>query len=97
MERVKATYWIETSHHVDQAAEALAGEQSSGTFLAVPGETIELKAKFNQTIFMLVLSLCRIGSECVCFGCWRTTRANEFCTRCSLVSTHGAPYKLELQ
>ncbi len=50
MERVKATYWIETAQHVDKAAEALAGEQSSGTFLAVPGETIELKAKHGAKV-----------------------------------------------
>ncbi len=50
MERVKTIYWIETAHHVDKAAEALAGEQSSGTFLAVPGETVELKGKHGARV-----------------------------------------------
>lgn len=50
MERVKATYWIETSHQIDKAAEVLAGEQSSGTFLAVPGETVELKEKHRARV-----------------------------------------------
>ena len=38
-ERVVATYLIETALPLAAAAEALAGEQSSGTFVAVPGET----------------------------------------------------------
>ncbi len=50
MERISATYWIETPHPVEQAVEVLAGEQSSGTFLAVPGETIELKEKHGANV-----------------------------------------------
>jgi ribulose-bisphosphate carboxylase large chain len=42
-ERFVATYLIETSHSPDQAAEVMAGEQSSGTFVRVPGETEELR------------------------------------------------------
>jgi ribulose-bisphosphate carboxylase large chain len=42
MERIKATYYIETSFAPEKAAAVLAGEQSSGTFVAVPGETEEL-------------------------------------------------------
>ena len=38
MERVYATYLLETPLAVEQAAATLAGEQSSGTFVAVPGE-----------------------------------------------------------
>lgn len=45
-ERVIATYRIETPLPIEQAAAVLAGEQSSGTFVAVPGETTELKARF---------------------------------------------------
>jgi len=48
--RVKARYIIETAHSVEEAAASLAGEQSSGTFLAVPGETIELKQKHGARI-----------------------------------------------
>ena len=50
MERIAATYLIETPQPVEQAAAALAGEQSSGTFVAVPGETDELKQRFTARI-----------------------------------------------
>ena len=40
-----ARYWIETQHPLESAAALLAGEQSSGTFVEVPGETAELKAR----------------------------------------------------
>jgi ribulose-bisphosphate carboxylase large chain len=50
MERVFATYLIETPLAVEKAAAALAGEQSSGTFVAVPGETAELKQRFAARV-----------------------------------------------
>lgn len=37
-----ATYLIETRHPLDRAAAMMAGEQSAGTFVKVPGETPEL-------------------------------------------------------
>lgn len=43
--RIEADYLIETAFDPREAAEAMAGEQSSGTFVAVPGETPELKAR----------------------------------------------------
>ncbi|MGL4406388.1 MAG: ribulose-bisphosphate carboxylase large subunit family protein [Notoacmeibacter sp.] len=43
--RIEADYWIETGVDVAAACEAMAGEQSSGTFVPVPGETPELKAR----------------------------------------------------
>lgn len=43
--RIEADYEIETSIDPQAAAEAMAGEQSSGTFVAVPGETPELKER----------------------------------------------------
>lgn len=46
MERITARYYIETPYPVEKAAAVLAGEQSSGTFVAVPGETEELKNRF---------------------------------------------------
>lgn len=49
-ERVIATYRIETPLPIEQAAAVLAGEQSSGTFVAVPGETAELKARFAARV-----------------------------------------------
>jgi ribulose-bisphosphate carboxylase large chain len=50
MERVFAEYYIETPYAVEQAAAVLAGEQSSGTFVAVPGETEELKQRFAARV-----------------------------------------------
>jgi ribulose-bisphosphate carboxylase large chain len=50
VERIQATYFIETPLPVDQAAATLAGEQSSGTFVAVPGETEELKQRFAARV-----------------------------------------------
>lgn len=50
MERVTATYLIETALPVAKAAATLAGEQSSGTFVAVPGETVELKERFAARV-----------------------------------------------
>ncbi|MGH1416454.1 MAG: ribulose-bisphosphate carboxylase large subunit family protein [Pelagimonas sp.] len=43
--RIEADYLIETAFDPMEAAQIMAGEQSSGTFLAVPGETPELKAR----------------------------------------------------
>ena len=43
--RIEADYWIETAGDPRHAAEVMAGEQSSGTFVPVPGETPELKAR----------------------------------------------------
>lgn len=42
--RLEADYILETYMPPEHAAEIIAGEQSSGTFVAVPGETPELKA-----------------------------------------------------
>ncbi|HSC55082.1 MAG TPA: ribulose-bisphosphate carboxylase large subunit family protein [Phnomibacter sp.] len=50
MERITATYFIETPYAPEKAAAVLAGEQSSGTFVAVPGETEELKARFAARV-----------------------------------------------
>jgi len=50
MERIVATYFIETPSSPSKAAEVLAGEQSSGTFVAVPGETAELKERFAAKV-----------------------------------------------
>src|SRR6186713_3605881 len=49
-ERISATYRVETPLPLDRAAEVLAGEQSSGTFVAVPGETEELKQRFAARV-----------------------------------------------
>src|ERR1700749_1178332 len=55
MERITAKYYIETPYAVEKAAQVLAGEQSSGTFVAVPGETEELKARFSARVLKIEL------------------------------------------
>ena len=50
MERIIATYLIETPYDPQAAAAVLAGEQSSGTFVSVPGETAELKERFAARV-----------------------------------------------
>jgi ribulose-bisphosphate carboxylase large chain len=48
--RIHATYWLETGDDPQRAAEAIAGEQSSGTFLALARETRELKERAGARI-----------------------------------------------
>lgn len=43
--RIEADYLVETIGDPRRAVEIMAGEQSSGTFVPVPGETPELKAR----------------------------------------------------
>ncbi len=45
MARFEAEYVLETAWTLEKAAAVIAGEQSSGTFRPVPGETKELKAR----------------------------------------------------
>jgi len=54
MERIIATYYIETPFAPEKAAAVLAGEQSSGTFVAVAGETEELKQRFAASFYCVV-------------------------------------------
>jgi ribulose-bisphosphate carboxylase large chain len=49
-ERILASYLIETALDPTTAAAVLAGEQSSGTFVEVPGETAELKHRFAARV-----------------------------------------------
>jgi ribulose-bisphosphate carboxylase large chain len=44
-DRIYASYWLETSGNPEQVAQVIAGEQSSGTFLALANETPELKQR----------------------------------------------------
>jgi ribulose-bisphosphate carboxylase large chain len=48
--RIQARYWIETAFPLEDAAEIMAGEQSTGTFIRVPGETSELRARFAAQV-----------------------------------------------
>ncbi len=50
-----ARYRIETCLPIEQVAETIAGEQSSGTFLPVPGETEELKARARARVTTITL------------------------------------------
>lgn len=50
---VLATYLIETPHPLDRAAAVIAGEQSSGTFVAIPGETNELKERYGAQVLRI--------------------------------------------
>jgi ribulose-bisphosphate carboxylase large chain len=43
--RIFATYELDTAMEPEKAAAIIAGEQSSGTFVPIPGETEELKAR----------------------------------------------------
>ena len=54
VDRIFAQYWIETAFPLAQAAEVMAGEQSSGTFVAVPGETPELRARSAARVESIV-------------------------------------------
>lgn len=47
---IVATYWIETPIALEKAAEIIAGEQSSGTFVSVPGETSELRLRHRAQV-----------------------------------------------
>lgn len=49
-DRLLATYWIETPYTIERAAEVMAGEQSTGTFTAVPGETEQLKELYGARV-----------------------------------------------
>lgn len=49
-DRIYAAYFIETAFPLERAAEMMAGEQSTGTFLRVPGETDELRERFGARV-----------------------------------------------
>lgn len=48
--RIYAQYEVETAFGLEDAIAAMAGEQSSGTFLSIPGETSELKERSGARI-----------------------------------------------
>lgn len=52
-DRIEADYLLETPIDPRIAAEIIAGEQSSGTFVPVPGETPELKARSAARVIRL--------------------------------------------
>ncbi len=48
-QRITATYHLTTREHPERTAALIAGEQSSGTFVAIPGEDEALKARAAAT------------------------------------------------
>lgn len=54
-ERLRARYWLETPDDPQRAAQTLAGEQSSGTFLALANETAELKERSGARVEQLTV------------------------------------------
>jgi len=50
---LKARYLIETSYDLEEAAQIMAGEQSSGTFVKIPGETESLRAKHGAEVSVI--------------------------------------------
>ncbi|MCJ9699577.1 MULTISPECIES: ribulose-bisphosphate carboxylase large subunit family protein [unclassified Bradyrhizobium] len=52
-ERIEADYLLETPDDVERTAETIAGEQSSGTFVPVPGETPELRERAAAKVVKL--------------------------------------------
>jgi len=52
--RVLARYWIETAFALEDAAAIMAGEQSTGTFVRVPGETDELRERSAARVEQIV-------------------------------------------
>lgn len=53
-DRIIATYRIETSHPLEAAAAMMAGEQSAGTFVKVPGETPELLERHGARVERII-------------------------------------------
>ena len=53
-ERIEARYWIETAFPLEDAAAIMAGEQSTGTFVRVPGETDELRERYAARVERIV-------------------------------------------
>ena len=47
---VVATYLVESYLPLEEAAEVIAGEQSTGTFVAVARETAELRSRFAARV-----------------------------------------------
>ncbi|MGU3495421.1 ribulose-bisphosphate carboxylase large subunit family protein [Xanthobacteraceae bacterium A53D] len=55
IDRIEADYLLETPVSPEKAAEVMAGEQSSGTFVAIPGETPELKERSAARVVKLTI------------------------------------------
>src|SRR5690606_13496628 len=45
-----ARFFVESSYPIERVSEVIAGEQSSGTFLSLPGESDELKERSRARV-----------------------------------------------
>ncbi|MCU6154354.1 ribulose-bisphosphate carboxylase large subunit family protein [Enterobacter hormaechei] len=52
-EEFTALFFVESSYPLDKVSEIIAGEQSSGTFIALPGESAELKERSRARVISI--------------------------------------------
>jgi ribulose-bisphosphate carboxylase large chain len=52
---IEADYLLETYSEVEKAAAIMAGEQSSGTFIVIPGETEKLKSQYAASVTSITI------------------------------------------
>lgn len=50
-EEFSARFFVESSYPIERVSEVIAGEQSSGTFISLPGESAELKERSRSSRF----------------------------------------------
>ena len=53
-DRIYARYWIVTAYPLAHASATMAGEQSTGTFVRVPGETDVLRERYAAQVESIV-------------------------------------------
>ena len=89
--KVIATYEIETSHDLQQAAAVMAGEQSAGTFVKTPGETPELLARHGATVERITELAVVEAPSLPCHQVARGTRPTDTVRRAEVVIAY--PYE----
>lgn len=52
-EEFTARFFVESSYPLEQVSEIIAGEQSSGTFISLPGESAELKERSRARVISI--------------------------------------------
>jgi ribulose-bisphosphate carboxylase large chain len=63
-QRVRATYWLQTTGDPERVAAVMAGEQSTGTFTRLPYETVELMERCAAVVERVV-ALGESASACL--------------------------------
>lgn len=66
MDRIVAEYELESPKPLEAAAKVIAGEQSSGTFLRLPGETDDLRARSGARVEDVTVSEVRTAPSLPC-------------------------------